>query len=262
MNRQPIICFFLLLVTLAVIAGCSNTKQISRFYDNPYPQPKTVAVAVFTNMSGVDTLDVLTVTDEFYAELQQVQGINVIPIDRVLRALNVLEINTVNSQQDAMELAEHLNADAVIVGSVTQYDPYDPPRVAMIVQLYDRDSRLTANQPSQQPIDPVSLSRQPTTFVMNSVRQTESTTTIARVFDCDQDDVVERVKQYAQDRAGRQSPAGWRYYIRSRTYLSFVSHEIIGELLHLEKQRMQRLYEEQLRLRYQNALESGERGEM
>lgn len=262
MNRQFIKWCVLLGAIAALGSGCSPAEQIPRrYYGNPYPQPRTVALALFSNMSGVEQLDVLAATEEFYSELQQIPDINVIPIDRMLRALHVLGMNGINSPQDAMELAQQLDADIVITGSITQYDPYNPPRVAMVVQLYDRDSRLIAAQPDQQPIDPVTLARQPSTFVMNSASHNESTTTVARVFDCDQEDIIARVKQYAQNRSGTDSPAGWQHYIRSQTYLAFVSHELIGEILAIEKQRVQDIQMRSLAAS-QNDIHVNERGEI
>ncbi len=214
-------------------AGC-RTSQVQRAYRNPYPQPRSLAVVPFINQSGSEDLDVLAVTDEFYTELQLVEGFTVVPVNRVLAAMNQLGLTGISSPDDAFSIADNLGVDSVIIGSITQYDPYPPPRVGMAVQLYVREQRKNTSA-SDDPFKPGTLVRQAQPFEMPYGPELRPRAGLARIIDADQKDVVERLKKYAQSRTGQQRPASWRSYTTQRNYLRFVAHEIIGELIDQEK---------------------------
>ena len=59
-----------------------------------------------------------------------------------------------------------------------------------------------------------------------------------KIFDAGQAEVIERIKEYAQTREGQASPARWKKFTTRKNYLRFVCHEMIGELLAKEKQRL------------------------
>ena len=218
-----------------VSAGCQSRPKPC-LYRSPYSQPHSVAVIPFTNQSGSAALDVMAVTDEFYSELQQVEGFTVMPINRALAAMAQLNLNRVNSPGDAMLVAEALECDAVIVGSVTQYDPYPPPRMGMAVQLYLRQNVEQQKPPPE--VDPGKLARAGKPFQLHLAEPLEPQSMVIRIFDAGKDNVVEKIKQYAQFREGAQTPYGWEKSTTQRNYLRFVSYEIIGELLALERKRL------------------------
>jgi hypothetical protein len=58
------------------------------------------------------------------------------------------------------------------------------------------------------------------------------------MFDAGQEDVIEQIKKYARRRKADETPSGWEKILTSRNYLSFVCHEMVGELLAREKQRL------------------------
>ena len=216
-----------------MLSGC-RTDGTKRIYYNPAPKPRTMAVTPFLNQSGSDFIDVMAMTDEFYFELQQVEGLVVVPVDRVLSELASLGLTKgIKSPDEAMALAEALEIDAVVAGAVTRYDPYYPPKLGITVQLYARqDSKV--DQPAHH-INPGDMARAGTTFRLSSTRPLQARAGITKVFDADQEQVVERIKEYAQNRAGLDRPTKWKTYITRRNFLRFVSHEVIGELLAQEE---------------------------
>jgi TolB-like protein len=222
-----------------LLAGCHRNRQEddrAGMLRSPYAEPRSLAVTVFLNQSGSDALDPIAVTDEFYTELQQVEGLQVIPVNRVLAALQELGLANVRSPAEAVQLAEVLGVDGVIVGSITRYDPYPPPLVGMAIQLYAREDRL--GPPPALPAEAWELARLGKPFELAEAAPLRPRAMVVRIFDADQPAVQERLKQYARARGGDQGPYGWKRYTTRQNYLGFVAQEMIGELLAQESQRL------------------------
>lgn len=102
---------------------------------NPYPQLSRVAVAPFFNLSDEPTVDGRRFAQAYFAELQAVPGFDVVPLSVVETAIrdHGLEIN---SPQQARRLARLLGVDVVVIGAVTDYRPYYPPRCGLKVQWW------------------------------------------------------------------------------------------------------------------------------
>jgi len=220
-----------------VLLGCAN-EDIRRIYHNPYPQHRSLAVLPFKNQSGSQVLDVIATTDEFVTELQQVQGLQVIPVNRVLAKLNDLGMDSVETPADVMAVADALDVDGVIVGSITRYEPYPPPMIGMTVQLYTRKDILEKEQSSHFHIDPAELARAAKPFELDSSSPVTPLAMVIQIVDARQDRVVQRLKEYAKNRNNDPTPLAWKRYTTQRNYLRFVSHEIIGELLAQEQARL------------------------
>lgn len=129
-------------------AGCSFLPQISRqtVLHNPYPQLSKVAVAPFFNLSEEPKTDGRQFALAYFNELQLIPGYEVIPVGQVERAMQDYDI-ALASPEDARRLAQVLGVDALVVGAVTDYTPYYPPRCALHVEWY-------AANPNFHPIPP------------------------------------------------------------------------------------------------------------
>ncbi len=102
---------------------------------NPFPQLSRVAVAPFFNHSDEPTLDGRAVTMAYFSELQATPGFEVVPLNVVEEAMIAHRIELAGAGE-ARRLAQLLGVDAVVVGAVTDYTPYYPPRLGLHVEWY------------------------------------------------------------------------------------------------------------------------------
>lgn len=102
---------------------------------NPVAGLTTVAVAPFFNLSEEPTVDGRRFAQAYYTALQQTPGFEVVPVGVVELAIHKHRLE-MNSPEDALKLAEILQVDAVVVGAVTDYSPYYPPRIGQKVSWY------------------------------------------------------------------------------------------------------------------------------
>jgi hypothetical protein len=102
---------------------------------NPFPQLSRVAVAPFFNQSDEPTVDGRQFALAYYAELQAVPGFEVVPLGVVEEAILEHQVRLSNPGE-ARRLAKALGVDAVVIGAVTDYSPYYPPRCGLRVEWY------------------------------------------------------------------------------------------------------------------------------
>ncbi len=121
----------LVLCLMSSLTGCAIMQVKVR---NPVPGLQTVAIAPFFNLSTERSVNGREFANAYYAELQKVPGFEVIPIGVVETALREHRLE-MGGPEDAIRLAEILKVDAVVVGAVTDYDPY-VPRVGLKIAWY------------------------------------------------------------------------------------------------------------------------------
>ena len=105
---------------------------------NPFPQLSKVAIVPFFNQSDEPTVDGREFALAYFAELQAVPGFEVVPLGVVEEAIQDEQIDLSNPA-GVRRLADVLEVDAVVVGAVTDYSPYYPPRCGMRVEWYARN---------------------------------------------------------------------------------------------------------------------------
>ena len=122
--------------------GCNffpDVRHEPRFH-NPFPQIQTIAILPFRNQSEDPTLRVDRVTLAYYDAAQALPGFEVLPVGLVDTQLAAFEQQVlgrpISNTEDIQRFASHLGVDAVLQGSVTDYDSYYPPRMAMKVNWY------------------------------------------------------------------------------------------------------------------------------
>jgi hypothetical protein len=126
-----------LVIAAACSSGCSILPEIAHepTLHNPFPQLSKVAVAPFFNHTTDPTVDGRQFALAYFNELQSVPGYEVIPVGTVESAM-LSEGITLAGPEEARRLAQVLGADAVVIGALTDFSPYYPPRCALQVEWY------------------------------------------------------------------------------------------------------------------------------
>ena len=95
----------LLAAAASVSAGCFDVEPRGEKLYNSVAGVRTIVVAPMMNLSAEPEVDMVEVTNAFGSELQQVQGVSVVPIGRVYQFLAANKMQTVGSPDEARELA-------------------------------------------------------------------------------------------------------------------------------------------------------------
>lgn len=123
---------------LASGSGCSMIlPDISHepVIHNPFPQLSRVAVAPFFNQSDEKTVDGRKFALAYFSELQATPGYEVVPLGVVEEAIIENRVD-LSHPGEARRLANLLGVDAVVIGSVTDFSPYYPPRCGLRIEWY------------------------------------------------------------------------------------------------------------------------------
>lgn len=221
-------------IAVALLASCTGKKPvINGPLLSPYAEPMTWAVAPLMNESGVSTVDTLGVADVIAQEVAKIHGIDALPVQRVLDGMRAMDIGTIDSPAAARALARLIGADGLIVGSVTAYDPYNPPILGMSLQLYTAD----AWRPSDDVIDRIGTAASDTSLhgFGDSDRPVSSASV---VLDASDNGVRLDLERFAQGRTETDSALNWkRYLVVMDLYTQYVADRLLRELLTDERLR-------------------------
>jgi hypothetical protein len=189
------------------------------------------AVVPFRNESGVSSVDTLGIADDFVVTIDDVVGLQCIPLNRTIAGLRALGMAGVASDADARALMAVLQVDGLVVGTVTAYDPYRPIELGVAAQLYSAASRSpTAADP-----DTLTLAIRESTGADQGSNIGPSAQ-FSRVYSGSNHEVIARVRDFA---AGRHQPkSGFRdeiYLSSMTTFRRFVAFEVVGGLISIER---------------------------
>jgi hypothetical protein len=125
-----------LIALLLLTSGCALPQVAHRpVVRNPFPELARVAIAPFFNLSTEPTVDGRQFALAYYNELQLVPGFEVVPVGVVEAKMQEYRLS-LGSPRDARQLAQLLGVDAVVVGAVTDFTPYYPPRCGLRIEWY------------------------------------------------------------------------------------------------------------------------------
>jgi hypothetical protein len=187
---------------------------------------QTWAIAPAVNLSGVTQVDPILQADLLYAQLQQTAGLNVLPVNRVVEVFAALRIEQVQSEEQAAIVCDMLGCDALLVASITAYDPYDPPKMGASLHLFHKGNvRLTG-------VDPRELVRRASPKPNESTPARSNFLQVVGMFDAANGSTRAQALLYAQGRNDPAGPYGPRgYLIEMDRYCGFVYHSLLEELL-------------------------------
>lgn len=222
----------LTVVCLLALTGCDALKKKPIPYGRETPlilpaeQPQIWGIAPAVNLSGQSGVDALIQADLLYQQLQAVKGLTVVPVDRVVAVYQALRIAQVQSEDQARAVCDALGLDGLLVPTVTAYDPYNPPKFAVALQLFEPkhhdesaaiDVRKLASEAA-----PAPGANEPRHVKFRQVVGT---------YDAANGSVRDSVLAYAKGRFSPGSPLGSdEYFENMDRYCGFVYHDLIRKL--------------------------------
>lgn len=231
----------LVLVLVGFVPSCSAPRQPD-IVISPYDTTEGEvlwAIAPVRNETGDLLADTDLATDALALAAEQVVGISVIPNTRTRVALGNLGLRQIETPGDADALAQALGADAVIVGSLTAYEPYSPPKVGYALALHSVTGR---GGPRQAGFDLGTLRASPLgRDALAGARARKPRATVSALFDARNAAVEGELKRYARGRTDDASAWGWEQYMASMgLFTEFAAHASVRRLLDDERLRLTR----------------------
>lgn len=224
------------LMCAAALPGCHLAHRgKAPPLEAPYAEPQTWAVAPLRNESGSRQVDPARVADHLTQQLERAERLHVVPVNRVLAAMESLEMQTVASPEDAAALRELLAVDGLVVGTVTAYEPFDPPKLGLAVELY------TGPQIPEPHVEIRRLTRAASDrdFEPPAVEPNKPVSVTSGYYDAAAPEVRRRLKDYGVNRGGEDGREQWRRYRLSMDlYTEFVSYLVGEQLLEAEHERL------------------------
>ncbi len=211
------------------LSGCVQPEygleRQQTFYGGQHP---VWAVAPAVNLSGERNVDPILQADLVLHQLQAVNNVTVIPVNRVVQVFAALRIDKVESPEQAAVVCEQLGCDALVVPTITIYDPYDPPKLAAALQLLPR-SPAGAELPR---VDARQLAREATPTEDKALPRHPPFVQVVGMYDSVNGSVHQAVLAYAYGRNDPAEPMGPDVYFSDMDrYCEFVYHTLIGQLL-------------------------------
>ncbi len=223
-------------LALLNIGGCAAPRLSNPIIlQSPYPEERVWAVVPFGNESGVSIVDGAAVADRFVEEVEGVDGLRCLPVNRTIAAMKSLGMTGVFDRQQACTLMRTLQADGLVLGIVTTYDPYKPLRLGIAIELISGSP-----EDNRRPID----LRELTMPTSESVGADTPSTRVAmsqasRLFDARGHDTMAELDVYTLGRTEQDGAFGNRAYeTRMDLFARFASFVLIRDLLHEEGFRL------------------------
>ncbi len=221
----------------ALLCGCALPEPVVRPV-SPYSGRRVFAVAPLRNESGSQHADALRTADCLTAQVARVRGVDTVAVNRVLGAMRAMGLHGIDTPEQAHQLREWLGVDGLLVGSITAYDPYDPPTLGLAVEIYrgDRDHGGTPTNP-----DPRELSRAPRlpgdTAIADPGPDLGPTSAIAGHYDASDPEVAALLDAYVVERGpdGTSEMTRRRFTASIDLYTEFVSYQLTARLMDAER---------------------------
>jgi hypothetical protein len=211
-----------------LLAGCVTPKygeerQLT-FSNGTHP---VWAVAPAVNLSGESSVDPILQADLVFHQLQAVNNLTIIPVNRVVQVYAALHINRVESDEQAAIVCEQLGCDGLIVPTMTIYDPYNPPKMGASLSLLGRKGTAHVNN-----VDAHDLARQATPLTTEALPANPDFIQVVGMYDAANGSVRDAVLRFAKGRNDPNGPLGSNeYFVCMDRYSEFVYHTLIEQMI-------------------------------
>ncbi|MEM6553865.1 MAG: hypothetical protein AAF750_17240, partial [Planctomycetota bacterium] len=198
------------------------------------------AVAPLRNETGTSHADGNRAADHLITQLNRVIGLEVLPLNRTLATMATLGVGSIDSREQALALKAALGVDALVTGTLTAFDPYNPPKLGLTLELYAQP----APNWDQASVDPrlltsAAVDRNATTPGPLQP-QTQPVTAIAGFYDGRSDAIRDRIQRYARQHGeGDTNPFAFRLYLLSMDlFTEFAAYQVTEQLILAETLRL------------------------
>lgn len=241
-----------MLTAVALLLGACAPKGAEPLV-SPYGRRSVWAVAPLHNESGSLQVDSFALADKLIEQLDAARDIDVVPLNRVLAVMESMQIKRIVTATEAQRVMAALGVDALVIGTVTAYDPYDPPKIGLAIELYlgspmlwrpqSLDELRRMNAAGTDPLGQASGQPGPGNFPGSESLRSRPAAALSMVFSASDPHTVKMLQQYAGNR-GRDAEGedAWhRYRVSMDLYSEFVSYVVSWRLLRSEAQRLEAL---------------------
>ncbi|MFA9479126.1 hypothetical protein ACERK3_12610 [Phycisphaerales bacterium AB-hyl4] len=250
-SKQVMLIAAAMLVASAtvILVGCAEFRRArpAEPLNAPYDERQVWAVAPLMNESGTRHANGVRLAEQLARQLETAAPLSVVAVNRVLDAMDALGLSMVSSPAEAEKLRQTLGVDALVAGTVTAYDPYDPPKLGLSVELYagplpQAGVTLDMRELSRASTDEMSRPELPGSQIGGG-----PVTVISGYFDAADPRVREQLRTYGTQRGTEaHGTREWRQYrISMDLYSEFVSYQVSWQLLEAEARRLNLSADEQ-----------------
>jgi hypothetical protein len=231
-------------VAMLAIGGCRAKPTLVAPVEltSPYDASRGEvlwAVVPLRNESGTTHVDQFLVSDKVVAAASRVKGVRALPLNRTIATMRALQMTQLATPADAKRLATEMGVDGLIVGSITAYDPYDPPTIGLALALYARPGAMDFRRAD--PIDIRDLQVRPTDYQYfpRSTFTEAPASVVSELLDAKNHQVLLDVQKYATGRHDPRGPYGWKRYLASMDlFTEFAAWHAVSRLLDHEWARL------------------------
>ncbi|MGF1634676.1 MAG: hypothetical protein ACFCVE_12555 [Phycisphaerae bacterium] len=221
-----------LAASMLTLAGCqSKVPQYGREARLALPagMQRVWAIAPAQNISGEAGVDPLLQADILYSHVEQISGVTAVPVNRAAEVMAALGLRRIESLEQAQIICELLGVDGIIVPTVTLFDPYDPPRFGVSLQVFESTRATTLGTGN---LDPRELARMAAPTDIEPLSLPADFRQKSGVFDATNGSTRDAVAAYAAGRNDPTGPVGVRaYFLDMERFCGFAYHELLSGLV-------------------------------
>ncbi len=237
----------LTLLPLFLLGACASGDKDAltspRSIVSPYDSSRGEvlwAIVPLRNESGSMLLDPLEVSDQVMAAAAQIKGVRTIPVNRTIAAMRNIRMSDLSTPADAKRLASELGADALVLGSITAWDPYRPT-LGLSLALYVRPGALDRRGDASMDVSRLRFAPTDYQYFPRSGQSEAPASVVSEFFDGRNHQTLMDIRQYAQGRHDPATALGWRVYTASMIrFTEFAAWQSVSRLVDHEWIRLAR----------------------
>ncbi|BAM04981.1 hypothetical protein [Phycisphaera mikurensis] len=258
-SRRPHLVLLPLLVAAATLAGCTLGPRRAATLRAPWAGERTLAVAPLLNESGSVHADGVRLADRLTERLNGAAGVTTVPVNRVLAAMERLGLAEVRTNEEAVALRDGLGVGGLVAGTITAFDPYDPPKLGLNLGAFytapatpaapapdtgtgtgtdaDADREVWAVAPGAPDTRALARAARPTRAEVRAAGPAATpgpVAAISRVYNASNPGLQDRLARFARHRGtdyARSDTDARLHRISADLFAEFVAYEAAGELL-------------------------------